>query len=334
MLDPSLQAVLRSGRDHFNSLFAVARHQYPDLDAEVFKEFLVASVEPMTVAVEAAVPDRTGAVVQAAYEVGLDLLGQRLIGRGARHGFIEAGWQRVLPRYPRLLAQHPFELLAATSNALHQIAATPGARPELWIARLAELADGVPDLERWRRVGQLVSWRAGLAHFRLGALEAAVSLGEALARAALGVPPEGGDWNTLRTRLAADPWFDPSASQAPEVHWVGGFRGFGGLFPEPPRVTRIGGHTLVQSGGGAWLLTADVFGATFHRATAEEVAAAPAPVLPDEVGMKGTRLVFRGRPLGVELRGEPTSAVVDATTGFLTCALTHQVAVFSARRLG
>lgn len=178
MVNASLSSVLRSGRDQFNALFAATRHQYPDLDGEAFKEFVLRAIEPLAVAVDVKNAARTASVVQAAFEIGLELAGQRLVGRGARHAFIEAGWQRILPRYPALLAERPFELLGAVSNALHQLATTPGARPEEWITDLAELSVLVPNIECFLQVGQVCAWRAGLAHYRRGALRAADALGE------------------------------------------------------------------------------------------------------------------------------------------------------------
>jgi hypothetical protein len=55
---------------------------------------------------------------------------------------------------------------------------------------------------------------------------------------------------------------------------VGAFRGFGGLFLEPPKVSSSGGGLFVESAGGQWILCADAFGATFHRATEAEAATA------------------------------------------------------------
>jgi hypothetical protein len=328
VVNASLSSVLRSGRDQFNALFAATRHQYPDLDGEAFKEFVVRSIEPLAAAVDVKHAARTASVVQAAFEIGLELAGQRLVGRGARHAFIEAGWQRILPRYSAMLAERPLELLGAVSNALHQLATTPGARPEEWITDLAELSVLVPNFECFLRVGQVCAWRAGLAHYRRGALQAADELGETLGSAALRVA-DGADWSSVRARLAADPWFDPAKSATPAARWVGGFRGFGGLFAEPPRVALSGGHVIVKSGESAWLLVADAFGATFHRATSDEERAASVPAIPKALALKGSRLILRGKPLALDPRGELTSGVIDGTTVVFTGALTHKIAVCS-----
>src|SRR5438128_1194244 len=119
------------------------------------------------------------------------------------------------------------------------------ARPEL-NARFAEARRQRPDLDgeafaRFLREAVDPLVRAGEAHFRAGALAAADALPPALALAAVRAP--GGDWPELRRRLAAAPWFDPSkpvASGLRVVAHAGAFRGFGGLFVEPPVVAAAG----------------------------------------------------------------------------------------------
>lgn len=74
----------------------------------------------------------------------------------------------------------------------------------------------------------------------------------------------------------------------PETHWprrsgpdettgrlrpagrVGAFRGFGGSFREPPRVATADGRSVVTNAGDSGVMTADVLGATFHRAAPAE----------------------------------------------------------------
>ena len=114
----------------------------------------------------------------------------------------------------------------------------------------------------------MAAWRVGLAHFREGAIVAADALPETLALAAVGAQSDS-RWPEVRGQLLASPWFDPGA--APEgiaeirsVAQVGSFRGFGGLFLETASlVASTGQHFLVNSNGECWLLTADLFGATF-----------------------------------------------------------------------
>src|SRR5215470_14890328 len=124
----ALASVLRSGRDEFNSQYAEARRLYPALDGGALLEFLRNDVDQLVRAVEKVKPDCVANVVMAAYETGLELVGQKLVGSGARNRIIEEGWQRVLPAIASIAAEAPARVMGAVSNALHNLAGTPGAR--------------------------------------------------------------------------------------------------------------------------------------------------------------------------------------------------------------
>ena len=307
------------GREDFNARFAQARHQYPALSAENFAGFLAVGVDPVVRAVAAVAPDRTTEVAAEAYGIGLELVSRRLAGPGSRHEAVTQAWQDLLPRVGALVAAAPRRVLGAVSNAVCQLAVTPGARPAWWLKEMGRLAPLVAgDVENFLRLGQIVAWRAGMAHFRSDALALLHTLPEELAQAVLG-PVD-------RTGLEAHPWWGKAVGQL--AARVGGFRGFDGLFTEPPRVAGgAAGHFYVRSGARCWLLLADAFGATFHRATPEEFALAAERPTPPPAGVSldfGGVLLNRKR---VELPfcGEITSHAVNASTLALTASLTHAV---------
>lgn len=323
-----LAFVLRSGRDAFNAQFTAARRSYPELDPDRFREFLATTVDAVARATHAGHPDRLPDVVMAAYELGLELVGKRLVGASSGSAAIETGWRTLAAAATPLVAAEPRRVLTAISNALHQLAVTPGARPEEWIRDLAALAPRCPDVASLLAVGQIRAWMAGLAHYRKGALEVADRLPEPLVLAVVG---GSGPWSALRARFDADPWFVPSPDHAPaaraRVRGIGAFRGFGGPFRAPPRIALHHELLVVSSADEAWVLTADAFGATFHRANPEESAARVATTLPADVRWAEDTLTVRGRPLATPLRGWLTSVAADRTTLALTSSLTHTVAL-------
>jgi hypothetical protein len=132
MVSSVFAQTLRSGREHFNARFAAARRVTPGLDAVGFSAFLAGAVDGVVQAVERTHPGRGADVAQAAYDLALELAGQRLFG-GERGRWIEAGWKQLLPGVAGLVASDPVRLLGATTNALHTLAVTPGARPGEWI---------------------------------------------------------------------------------------------------------------------------------------------------------------------------------------------------------
>ena len=316
----ALAEILRASRGELNARFAMARRRLPALDGAAFGQFLVDAVGPLC----DAVPSRdVAAVAHAAYDVALELCGQRLAGAGARDGRVGAAWSALLVPAAAHIAAAPEATLSAAANALVQLAAAPGARPEAWAEVMGTIAPRAASIEEWLTAGQVAAWRAGLAHYRAGALEAADRLPPALALELVGA---GGAWADVRARLRADPWHDPARpwSGARVVARVGAFRGFGGLFPVPPSVAGGGECFLVESDGDAWILFADACGATFHRAGEEDLRAAAAGGA-RAPGWRGHRIEVGGQAIDLPVRGEVTSAALAASTLALTTSHSHSV---------
>jgi hypothetical protein len=336
-LSPSLASILRSGRDDFNGRFAAARRVHPELDPSAFAQFLQTDVDALVRAIEPVRPDRLAEVTQAAYDSALELVGQRLAGPGARLTAIEAAWRSVLPKAAALVASAPDRMIAAVCNAAHRLAATRDARPTQWIETMAALAPQCVDVEAFLKTGQVAAWRAGLAHFRSRALEVADALTDELAVAAIGAKP-GAKWSELRPQFTASPWFDPT-NELENVNGfrvaakAGSFRGFGGLFIEPPRLVPAGDFFLVNSGNDYWLLTADAFGATFHRATKDEFDhSLKAPPMPPDLRVSNSRVTMNGVSWTLPSTGTVTSVGANRTTLAVTTQLSHTILLVALPR--
>lgn len=335
MPSPALISILRSGRNDFNARFAAARRIHPDLEPAAFGQFLTTAVDELAQAVEKARADRVADVTIAAYDAGLELVGQRLAGPGSRLPCIEEAWRRILPNAASIVAAAPGGLIPAVCNAVHQLAST-GARPMEWIEMMEKLGKECPDAATFLKLGQLCAWRAGLAHFRAGALAAADTLPEPLVLAALGAKA-GATWPVLREQFLASPWFDPSTEtkSSPSIRaaaQVGAFKGFGGLFIEPPTVAASGENLFARSDSDCWLLTAGVFGATFHRVSAEEFDAAnQTSALPSGMEIKGSRIIFGGERFDLPELGEISSAAANTHTLALTSRLTHSIVLMALK---
>jgi hypothetical protein len=326
----TLASILRSGRSELNTRFAEARVRHGDLDAEAFGDFVRTAIDPLVIAVERVRPDAVTNVARAAYDVGLELVGQKLAGRSARAPHVADTWHRVLPTVPSLVASDPERVISAVCNAAHNLSTTAGARPTQWIDTMAQLGHECADVATFLRLGQVAAWRAGMAHFRAGALAEADKLPEPLALAAIGAPTAR--WSRVRDRLAAVPWFDPSApNDQPIMPRVtaraGAFRGFGGLFTAPPTVAMADNRLFVRDGNECWLLEADLFGATFNRTTIEEFdRAASRPAFTDGVSLRGTTLTVRGTKVDLsDAVDEVSSACANRTTLALTSPFTHAI---------
>jgi hypothetical protein len=321
---------LRDRRADLNERFERARHQYPQLEGDDVIAFLRDCVDGVVAAVQRVDSSAVMSLVSSAYDAALALCGQKLVGGNGRFPIIEEGWKRVLTAAAPVVARDPARMIAAVSNALHALAVTPTARPEEWITSLAHLGPRCNDTESFLRIGQVVAWRSGLAHLRASALAVAELLPPDIAAAAV-CGRDGGDWQTIRTRLSGDVWFDPSTTNEPVrgprvVREIGAFRGLGGLFLLPPRIAAADGGWLVHSAEQHWYLTVDTFGATFHRATAEEWSAANLePRLPDGVTLTGSTLTQRSFTLTLPVVGPVTSAAASGFTLAITSAHTHSL---------
>ncbi|MBM7821238.1 hypothetical protein JOE63_003715 [Cellulosimicrobium cellulans] len=180
----------------------------------------------------------------------------------------------VVPRLAPWLALAPAVTVAAVVDAARAVGGGPGARGDVtaWAARVVDAAaaggrspasvgPGPSAADLVRGAVLVAAWRSGLVRYRDAALDAARSLPEQVARAALSLPGSGADGRAdaadLRAvldRHAADPWWWPAVGQGVEpagTRWVrlpgapgpaevlgrfGGFRGFGGPWLSPALV--------------------------------------------------------------------------------------------------
>jgi hypothetical protein len=331
--------ILEANRARFNARFAEARHIRTKLTPGSFTHHLRTGLAPIVEAVHRHNLDIANAVADALYDLSLDLVGQELLGPESRYPYLVEGWNTLLPRLPRFVAEAPRQFVGSVTNALYNLSVTPGARPREWMEAMLALADLCPDAETLLKTGQVVAWRAGLAHYRLNALELCTqlaSLNPALAYLALGLPTDPSinapPVTALLDRLLADPWWRPtsdprSGSLTREtdlqiVSRIGAFRGFGGLFMSPPVVLLEDGHFVLEESGNYWLLTADVFGATLHRWSKPGRAARS--VQPFQIDPNGVVTNGKHSRAFPELAGA-ASAAASPTTLAVTTALSHAV---------
>ncbi|MBM4423576.1 MAG: hypothetical protein FJ030_09320 [Chloroflexi bacterium] len=330
----ALASTLAANRERFNSKFAAARHYKPALDGDAFADLLRGLVAPIVEAVHALAPDQTFAATDALYDLTLDLLAQDFLGPRSRHPLIASGWAHLLPKFARHIAADPRAIVGAITNALYNISTTPGARPGEWMRDMLALADHCPDSETLLKVGQILSWKSGLAHYRAAALDLCETLPPAVARLTLGFPADSSQpLDSVLRRLRAHPWHRPTlhpSRSTPELGIVarlGAFRGFGGLFIAPPLVFTSGDHFIVTDGEGSWLLTADAFGATFHRTDAQPSTGKTKS--PFTIHRSGEVSGPNGKQQFPELT-QYTSAAANETTLAVTIPHSHSVHLIAA----
>ena len=330
-----LTRVLAAGRSQFNQRVVEARRRYPVLDPLVFAEFIEKAVDPLVVAVSRNFPDRVTRLVVAAFDAALDA-----VGSSKSHGCMVAVtdvWRTLAPVLDRHVADDPQAVLAALGNAAITIAQHPGARGPAWLSEMLRLA---PDANNWsevRTLGQVLAWRAGLAHYRQGALAAVGSLPEALALRAVGAP-DSAQWSTVRAALLADPWFVPSSagavapSPAAPVWRVGEFVGFGGPFAFPPQLVAVEDGFVVVSADRTFHLIADAFGVALLPAANGEILGTPMTPVQGDLAIKGKTLIADGQRVTLDLPEGAIDVAANAHTLAVSSPCSYLIRLFPRRQ--
>lgn len=317
MISPAFAAILAGGRAQFNARAAEARRRFPALDMAAFGAFLRDGVDPLVAAVAAAAPERAGSATLAAYDMALELVGHGLAGPAAKNPFLNAVWRELAPAFAPLLASASVDVLGMLSNAAIHIASVAGARPAQWQRELARVAPQIATLAQLRAVGQVLAWRAGVAHFRLGALAAADTLPPALALAAFGEP--GASWPQVHAQLLGNPWRGNA-----EGREFGSFSGLGGAFGTPPQVRACADGFVVRSAERHYLLVADAFGAVLHSATAQEFEQAQTG-MPGAVRLDGATVHVGARSIALDVPADGIAIAANAHTLAITSPWTHAI---------
>jgi hypothetical protein len=319
--------ILDADRAQFNQRVTEVRRRFPAFDTGAFAQFLQTEVDHLIRAVAQVMPERARAAAIVAYDLALELVSLALAGPGARSVLVNQSWQTLAPQYVLLLARHPAEVLGMLSNAVINIGKVPDARPLQWIAEMGQLASLVNTVPEMQAAGQILAWRAGLAHLRIGAIQAADELPEALAHAAFRIA-DGTPWSAARECLLTNPWSPATAADADMLQAgreIGRFSGFGGEFAQPPLVQACTEGFFVNSAAYYGLLVADLHGAVLHGASKEEFDNAKIFRFPETGTLSGSRLAIGQRSIELDLPAGHIALSCNAHTIAVTSPFSHAI---------
>lgn len=328
MVSPALAGVLAARRAALNQRVIETRHRMPRLDTAAFGAFVSHEIDAVCMAVEGVDPNATERAIEAAFDIGLELVGQGLAGPAARLPWVNRAWQRVSIPAAHLIARAPADALAAITNAVIRLGSVPGARADAWIDAMSALVARCESLDSLRSLGAVCAWKAGMTHLRHAALEQADRLEPGLAVDALGASMP---WTVVRERLRSNVWWNPTTDAiGMQGQTVGGFSGFGGPFAMPPDV-RIGRDGFfAESAGRHFLLVADVFGAVVLPASSAEFASATGDSARDvSITPHGPRI--HDTPVVFAVPVEGMKAVANAESIAFFSPWSHQVRIVPAR---
>lgn len=312
----ALAGALRSGREEWNRRHAEARHRWPALADEAFRDWLTGTTDRVTSAVARVDAGAVPGTVDALYDIGLALLGQRWIGPEGRAPQIGTAFEELAATAPALLAQAPRALLVALANALVHWQTFGDSIP--WRARFLAACGAARTPDEALRAGQVAAWACGLVQYRDSALERVATLDATLLAAVLDIAPEAID-SAMRERLARERWYRPDREDTlPRVAGrLGDFVGFGGRFAQPPLAVAQGSRIVLLSAGQGFEVWADAYGSALH-------AAPDGPVRPGLSLPAGWRVegpVLNGP--GIRFDAGPLGGISSAASAGELLVLTH-----------
>ena len=329
-LSPALTSILRERRHAYNYRWSEARSRFPHLTSEDAASFFVNDLAPLidALAASAVQADQLELLCDIAVEVGSRATGLRLLGVNASQPWVTELWRSTFPALAHLIIADPLAVITELSHATAQFSAHGASRPQQWLRLLTALGPQAADLEQLRLLGKVIAWRSGLAHYRTGALAAADRLPPELVERALEIPA-GQSWSTLRVALQESKWPSSLVGDTALLTKVGSFRGFGGVFLEPPMLATRDNDLIARSGGDAWIISADLFGATLHRTDDHGI---PAGVSVSETTLiLGDFVILPSQPIELGAAAPVTSAVQQGNLLALTTKNSHAIWLLDAQ---
>jgi hypothetical protein len=333
-IHPALVEALRADRESLNERFVLRQRAGARIDESAFQEHLRTTVNELVGSVASVQPERLRAVVNALFDVSLDLFAAGVLGPNPKHPHVRTAWHEVLPVATKLLARDPMRVAGSLSNAADHLAAHASARPAEWIERMRDLSPHCDSVDRWLDAGKVLAWQAGLVPYRPAALRLLREMPWRFAVRCLGAPDDMAEarWYKGLDCLEADRWLsainghDAAADRSLRIVRVtGDFRGFGGLCLRPPKVTAHDGALFVTDGNETWQLLADAFGTLWHRVPksptkSKAVAGAPKVALDS-----GGRVAWDGTNQEFAELAYASSFACDGQTLAVTLPTSHHV---------
>jgi hypothetical protein len=337
-LSGALADSLRRNRPLFNTKFAAATKSENPIHEQAFKEHVASTLDPIVRAVAAEFPERTDPVVDALFDLSLNLFRHNLLGPKAKTAAIPDAWRNLLPLIPRLLAREPARVAGSITNALYNLSRTRGTRRRDWIQALMSVGSSCQNAGELLDCGGIVAWRCGMAQYRGGALEKAAALSPSLASQTLGLPPGTTPEQIVDVihKLSANPWITPQGAlretkrELKIMTKAGAFRGFGGQFLSPPKVQSVAGELVASDGTGSWRLHADVYNSLLQRCETQPppLPSSVPPALPAAgaatIGTNGV-ITWQGQERRFPELAEATSVASTADTIAVTIATSHHL---------
>ncbi len=229
-----------------NQAYRLARQGDPVRFAQLFRRFVLESLDPLLAGLDHWQPEHKAALAEAAYQSGLTM---------AQHGWLASEHQAVTDTLfqqllPDWLSPYPEAAPRLLTQLLNTLAHLPDAQQRAALLTHWQRCQPEPDITPDALV--VLGWMSGLPQFREAALAAMHRRPELSTILAIGDPARYAhpwwqgpqrQWHTAAVRLGASVWL-------------------GGEFAGRPELRTANRHTFIQAGNDCWQLFIDAFGQT------------------------------------------------------------------------
>jgi len=300
--------LLRENSDALNQSLRQAVATSNRFDPSAVPTWFRTVVEPIFAAVHELDKTRSRKVFDVLFRDTIDFLASGTAG--ADFELHQACRLLLLPN-PRLTAANPARLLRTLVTAFKKILRHSSTTARAWMAMMEKIVVLAADLDELLIAGRFAAWRCGMAHLRQQ-LDFELKLKPEIISVIFGDMPFSPDLKR--------PWAQGETSQGVAV---GSFKGFGGEFIRPPRLTLRDSLVFVSDGRQTGVVFADRFGCSLLECSDAFDGAADFPLAPvSSASAAAAKILGRYKDL-------TTWAQHDSTL-FLTTASSHSVFLFGA----
>lgn len=315
--------LLEQNREALNQRYLQRRAQGAKLEDSSWLFHLRQRILPIVDTVAAVLPEGCTRTLNDLYDVSLDLfaVGHFSESTGILPQALSQLWELTLPRFAKQMARDPRRVSGSLSNAVLSIAQSHPESVDRWLKTLNRAGPLANTVDQLLQIGQVAAWSAGYPEYRAAAVKLAQSLPVEVVRSIFEFPASLSDTDVseLLGQWLVDPWAYRSETtvNSPAIVRVGScgaFRGFGGVFLEPPQVFLSGKQLMATDNHSVWQVIADSFGQSFHRVdTTADVSRRKAAKSVPQVDAHGL-VSWNGRTLSCPDLANSTSQAFDGKT--------------------
>jgi hypothetical protein len=336
-LSAPMIALLTDSREILNARFQQKRASGVKVDPQVWSSHIVTVIAPIVDSVHRLAEERSRVTLIDLYDVSLDLFAAGHFSESGSSLLLFQLWKDILPKCAKILSRSPRRIAGSLSNAVLALTMESSGVAQRWLGEIKRTSNSCENPQQLLELGKLLAWTAGMAHYRLPALALAKQLQLPLLRTVFQIAeavPENSIRNWL-TELEFDPWAQllsgntPRKQKVEQVAICGAFRGFGGLFLEPPKVFIHRGQIYVSENQTLYRLVVDRFGHSLQRAGNVE-AEKPSATSSPQIDSKGIVNWEGCEALPSNLRGL-TSQAFDGKSLAVTISDSFHIFLYAKR---